>query len=89
MEFASKGLFDVAVRQIGSLPAPASPAYAGVDARLAWSVLPSLELSVKGSNLVHSQHLEFGTTAAPLQLGSTGAEIGRAYYLEVRWRPMT
>lgn len=89
MEFASKGLFDVTVRQIGSLPAPASPAYAEVDARLAWTVLPSLELSVKGSNLVHSQHLEFGTTAAPLQLGSTGVEIGRAYYLEVRWRPMT
>lgn len=89
MMFASNGLFDLSVRQIGSLPEPASPAYAEVDARVAWSVLPSLEVSVKGSNLVHSQHLEFGTTAAPLQLGSTGVETGRAYFLEVRWRPTT
>jgi iron complex outermembrane recepter protein len=89
MTFASSGLLDVFVRQIGSLPDPASPAYIEVDARLAWSVLPSLELSVKGSNLVHPQHLEFGTTAAPLQLGSTGVETGRAVYVEARWRPST
>jgi len=89
MMFAGNGLFDLSVRQIGSLPNPASPAYTEVDARVAWSVLPSLELSLKGSNLVHAQHLEFGTTAAPLQLGSTGLETGRAYFLEVRWRPVT
>ena len=52
--------------------------------RGAW--FPSLELSLKGSNLIHPQHLEFGTTVAPLQLGSTGG-TGRAWYLEVRWRP--
>ncbi len=89
MVFAGNGLFDLSVRQIGSLPKPVSPAYAEVDARVAWSLLPSLELSVKGSNLVHPQHLEFGTTSAPLQLGSTGVETGRAYFLEVRWRPTT
>jgi iron complex outermembrane recepter protein len=89
MLFASKGVFDLSVRQIGSLPKPASPAYTEVDARVAWSIVPSLELSLKGSNLIHPQHLEFGTTAAPLQLGSTGLETGRAWYLEVRWRPST
>jgi hypothetical protein len=89
MAFASQGVFDLSARQIGSLPNPASRAYTEVDARIAWSIVPSLELSVKGSNLIHPQHLEFGTTAAPLQLGSTGLETGRAWYLEVRWRPST
>lgn len=87
MLFASKGVFDVSARQIGSLPDPASPAYTEVDARVAWSIVPSLELSLKGSNLIHPQHLEFGTTAAPLQLGSTGLQTGRSWYLEARWRP--
>ena len=89
MLFASHGLFDLSVRQIGSLPDPASPAYTEVDARVAWSLVPSLELSLKGSNLIHPRHLEFGTAVAPLQLGSTGMETGRAWYLEVRWRPPT
>jgi len=89
MLFASQGVFDLSVRQIGPLPDPASPAYTEVDARVAWRIVPSLELSLKGSNLIHPQHLEFGTTIAPLQLGSTGVETGRAWYLEVRWRPST
>ncbi|HXR89592.1 MAG TPA: TonB-dependent receptor [Steroidobacteraceae bacterium] len=89
MLFASRGVFDLSVRQIGPLPDPASPAYTEVDARVAWRIVPSLELSLKGSNLIHPQHLEFGTSMAPLQLGSTGVETGRAWYLEVRWRPST
>jgi hypothetical protein len=37
--------------------------------------------------LIHPQHLEFGTTSAPLQLGATGVESGRAFFIEARWKP--
>ena len=87
MFLAHNGLFELELRQIGSLPDPASPAYTELNARLAWTVLPSTELSVNGSNLIHPQHLEFGTTSAPLQLGATGVESGRAFFIEVRWKP--
>ena len=87
MFFAAKGLFNLALRQVGSLPDPASRAYTELDARLAWTVSPSVELSVKGSDLIHPHHLEFGTAVAPLQLGSTGVETGRAFFVEGRWRP--
>jgi iron complex outermembrane receptor protein len=87
MFLARNGLFELELRQIGSLPDPASPAYTQLNARLAWTVRPSLELSLKGSNLIHPQHLEFGTAAAPLQLGSPGVETGRAFFIEARWKP--
>ena len=57
-----------------------------LDARIGWTVSPSLEISLTGSNLIHAHHLEFGTTAAPLQLGSTGVETGRSFFIESRWR---
>jgi iron complex outermembrane receptor protein len=87
MLFARQGLFELDLRQVGALPNPANRAYAELDARLAWTVSPSVELSVKGSDLIHPHHLEFGTGPAPLQLGATGAETGRAFFIEVRWRP--
>jgi iron complex outermembrane recepter protein len=87
MLLAHNGLFELELRQIGPLPDPASPAYTELNARLAWTVSPSTELSVKGTNLIHPQHLEFGTTGAPLQLGATGVESGRAFFIEARWKP--
>jgi iron complex outermembrane recepter protein len=87
MFFSSRGLFEMVLRQIGSLPDPASPAYAELDARLAWNVSPAVEVSIKGADLIHPHHLEFGTTVAPLQLGATGVETGRSFFVEARWRP--
>ncbi len=87
MFLARNGLFELELRQIGSLPDPASPAYTELNARLAWTLSPSTELSIKGTDLIHPQHLEFGTTAAPLQLGATGVETGRAFFIEARWQP--
>jgi len=85
--FSRNVLFNLDLRQIGSLPDPASPAYTELDARLAWTVSQSLELSVQGSDLIHPHHLEFGTTAAPLQLGATGVETGRSFFIAAHWRP--
>lgn len=86
--FARHGLFYLDLRQIGSLPDPASPAYAGLNARVAWSFSRSLEVSLQGSNLIRARHLEFGTTPAPLQLGATGLESGRSVFVAVRWKPL-
>jgi iron complex outermembrane recepter protein len=85
MLFARNGLFYLDLRQIGSLPDPASPAYAELNARIAWNFSRSLEVSLQGSNLIHARHLEFGTTTAPLQLGATGVETGRSVFVGVRW----
>jgi iron complex outermembrane receptor protein len=35
------------------------PAYTTLDARLAWSPTPGVELSLVGQNLLEKEHLEF------------------------------
>ena len=87
MYFARHGLFYLDLRQIGSLPDPASPAYTELNARIAWDFSRSVEVSLQGSNLIHPRHLEFGTTTAPLQLGATGVESGRSFFVAARWKP--
>jgi iron complex outermembrane receptor protein len=77
---------DMDLRGVAALPAPASPAYGELNARLAWAVTPAFEVSVTGSNLLHERHLEFGTASAPLQLGATGAESTRSVFVSVKWR---
>jgi outer membrane receptor for monomeric catechols len=55
----AKGVsFYLGLRQIGSLPLANVPAYFEADARLAWQITPTLELSLAGYNLVHAHHLE-------------------------------
>jgi iron complex outermembrane recepter protein len=86
MTFARNGLLYLDLRHIGALPSPASPSYTELNAHVSWTFVPALTLALTGSNLIHPQHLEFGTTAAPLQLGATGVEAGRSVFLEVRSR---
>ena len=50
---------DAVLRLVGELPDPRVPAYGGLDLRLAWSPIESLELSVVGQNLLHDEHPEF------------------------------
>ncbi len=78
--------FDVDFRQIGALPAPASPAYAELGARLGWAITPKVEVSLSGTNLLHARHLEFGSTGSSLQLGDIGAESGRRFSVDAQWR---
>lgn len=76
--------FNMDLRQIGALPNPASPSYTELNAHITWTASQSLSIALTGSNLLHPHHLEFGTTAAPLQLGSTGVEAGRRVFLELQ-----
>ncbi len=86
MQIRSDVTLDLAFRDVGDLPAPASPAYAEIDARIVWEITPAVELSLTGSNLLHDNHLEFGSTSSTLQLGDVGVESGRRFSLDARWR---
>jgi iron complex outermembrane receptor protein len=77
---------DLDLRGVGALPDPASPAYGELNARLAWAVTRSFELSVAGANLLHDRHLEFGSTSTPLQLGASGVESTRSVVVSAKWR---
>jgi iron complex outermembrane receptor protein len=84
MTFAHEGLLYLDLRHIGALPSPASPSYTELNAHVSWAAWRAVTLALTGSNLLHPHHLEFGTTSAPLQLGSTGVESGRSVFFEVR-----
>lgn len=65
----------IAPLSIAPLPTQTIKAYVTLDARLAWRVLPNLELSVVGQNLLADKHLEYidETFAVP-------SEIPRSVY---------
>ena len=74
------------LRRIGALPAPPSPAYVELNARIAWEASDQLEISLTGSNLLHAYHTEFGTIANTLQVGPVGVRISRSVFAATRWK---
>jgi iron complex outermembrane recepter protein len=54
------------------------PAYSELDVRLSWRASDQMRVSIVGQNLLHDDHLEFGTPAA------RGA-IQRSVYVKVAW----
>ena len=86
MTFARGWLLYLDLRHIGALPSPASPGYTELNAHVSWRASRALTLALTGSNLIHPHHLEFGTTAAPLQLGATGVESGRSVFFELQYK---
>jgi iron complex outermembrane receptor protein len=87
MDIGRNWQLEIDLRRVGALPEPVSPPYTEANARIAWAVSPTLELSLLGANLLHPHHLEFGSTASALQLGPTGVETGRSVFAEVHWKP--
>jgi len=77
---------DLDLRSIASLPAPASPSYTELNARIGWAVSERFQVLVRGSNLLHSHHLEFGTTPVPLQVGANGVPDERSDYIDLQLR---
>lgn len=77
---------DLHLRRVGSLPAPASPAYTELNGRLGLPVGDSLELSISGFNLLKAHHPEFGNMRSAVQLGESGVETGRSVVVDARWR---
>jgi iron complex outermembrane recepter protein len=68
LDIGARGEFDVLVRHVGALPSPAVQAYTAVDARWAWRVSPSLELSALAQNLFDPRHVEFNAVGAASQI---------------------
>lgn len=79
-------MLDLDLRDVGALPAPPSPTYAELDLKLAWAVSDRVEIALIGANLLHERHLEFGSSAAPVQLGAIGVETPRSVALSTRLR---
>ncbi|HXS26955.1 MAG TPA: TonB-dependent receptor [Steroidobacteraceae bacterium] len=77
MDLGPHVTFDAALRYVNALPDPALPSYYEMSARLAWRVLPRLELALSGKNLLHARHLEYPSP--------DGEAIPRSGMLEVRW----
>ena len=74
--------FDTSLYYVDRLPAINTPAYARVDARLAWHATESIELSVVGQNLLNERHFEFNDSLD--QTDPTQAE--RSVYGKITWR---
>lgn len=73
---------DIWARYVDELQIQEVDSYVGLDIRLAWQALPSLELSLTGRNLLESSHLEFQE-----EFGSNVAvEIDRDFIAELTWQ---
>lgn len=70
--------FDATLRYVGALPNPAQGHYYDMDARISWDLTRKIELSLRGSNLLHERHTEF---AVP-----NGEEITRSAFAQLRVR---
>jgi iron complex outermembrane receptor protein len=69
--------FDVTIRHVSSLPAPAVPAYSVADLRLEWRWMPSVNVSVLVQELGR-RHVEFDP--------SSSARFGPAAFIKLEWR---
>jgi iron complex outermembrane receptor protein len=76
MNLPSHMTFDATLRYVGALPEPSMTGYTELDARWGWHANPALELSLRGSNLLHSRHTELPTPY--------GEEIARAFIAEAK-----
>lgn len=63
----------------GGVPAEV-PAYAELDARLAWHASDRLEIALVGRNLLHSQHPEYGAPSPSRE------ELQRSLSAKITWR---
>jgi iron complex outermembrane receptor protein len=70
---------DGALRRIGGIDNQDVPPYTELNLRLGWRIADSLELSLLGSNLLHSEHGEFGPPGRLM--------IERAAYAQITWSP--
>jgi iron complex outermembrane receptor protein len=77
MDLGSQINFDTDLRFVSALPAPYSPSYVELGARLGWLFTERGELSVSGFNLLHNQHQEL-----PL---SDAKPIGRSVFVALKW----
>jgi iron complex outermembrane receptor protein len=69
---------NIAFRHVGELPDPALGSHTDLSVRYAARLNDTLELSVRGTNLLEARHREYPASA--------GVLVGRAVMAEARWR---
>lgn len=69
---------DLALRSVSRLRGIGVPGYVELNGRVGWRIVPNMELSLSGFNLLDKQHPEFVTSSA-------NSEIGRAFFLKMLW----
>lgn len=72
--------FDTAIYYVDNLPNQGIPSYLRLDARLAWSPIRKLELSVGAANLLDNRHGEFRSFA------QSPAQAQRSFHGKLTWR---
>jgi iron complex outermembrane receptor protein len=77
MDFGPSVTFDASLQHVSALPAPVTPGYYDVTARLAWRVSRMVDLSLSGFNLTRAHHIEFAVAGG-------GEEISRSFIAAVR-----
>ncbi|HNH35324.1 MAG TPA: TonB-dependent receptor, partial [Rhodocyclaceae bacterium] len=84
MTLSGRSQFDVWLRHVASTtwPGGSAPRYTTMDLRYAWRVMPGLELSVVGQNLLDRRHPEI----IPFQLPSEALQIQRSLYVKAKWQ---
>jgi iron complex outermembrane recepter protein len=70
---------DLMLREVGKLHNPEVSSYVELNARIGWAVSPRLDLSLSGSNLLHSRHVEF--VASPV-----ATYVGRSFVASAQVR---
>lgn len=80
MELGAHLSLDTMFRYVGPLPQPRLPGYFEMDVRVAWRPTARVELALVGQNLLHRQHLEFGTPSPAT------AEVQRGFFAKLSWR---
>jgi len=79
-DLSARTEFDLMFRSVGRLRQPAVPAYEAVDMRVGWKVLPHLEISLTGRNLLDAAHSEYGNA-------NTRSEFDRGVFVKLLWQP--
>ncbi|MDF1642937.1 MAG: TonB-dependent receptor [Pseudomonadales bacterium] len=72
---------NIDARHVGAPAGLIMDEYVEMDLKLIWQVTPSLDISLAGRNLLHSNHLEYSASSP----STRNAEIERDFYLKLNW----
>ena len=86
MNLSHGATLNLDLRDVGALPAPASKAYVELNGRVAWAISSRVEIALVGANLLNPRHEELGHAFASVQLGPSGVETARSFYVATRLR---
>ncbi len=73
---------DVTLRYVHSLDGLQIPSYYSLDGRIGWKLMPNVEFSLTGENLLNKRHLEF----RPDFINTWPTQVTRTFHGAVTWK---